>query len=345
MSDIFVHGVGAVSPAGWGVPTLLETVAANRPLPVHEEPGPGGKQLRRIRRVPSPPLRPAFLSHPRLRRTSPISRFAVAATLEALGADATDHRHGSRLGIVFCTTTGSVNYSGRFYDEVLRNPATASPLLFPETVFNAPASHLASLVGCTDLNYTMVGDPATFLQGIAVAAGWLARDRADAAVVIGAEEFDWLTAEASGLFDSRVVIAEGAGAVYLKREQPPGDAITLEQVTESSLFADRAGQFAAARRTREALGSHERDGILASSLVGVPAIDAAESAAWEGWAGAHLKLKPLLGEGLMAGAAWQCVAALAALRQAQSQSAMVNVVGCHQAAGAARFARRLAQRS
>lgn len=346
MSDVFVHGIGAVSPAGWGVPTLNEAVAANRPVPLHEEPPAAAKRPLRARRVPSPHPRPAFLNHPRLRRSSPISHFAVAATLEALGADATaEHRGGSRLGLVFCTTTGCVNYSRRFYDETLRNPATASPLLFPETVFNAPASHLASLVGATELNYTMVGDPATFLQAIAVAANWLAHDQADGAVVIGAEEFDWLTAEASELFDSRVVIAEGAGAVYLKRERPPGDAITLEHVTEASLFADRAGQFAAARRTREALGAHGGDGILASSLVGVPGIDAAESAAWQGWAGTHIQTKPLLGEGLMAGAAWQCVAALAALGQAQARSAIVNIVGCHQAVGAARFARRPAPRS
>ena len=52
-----------------------------------------------------------------------------------------------RLGIVACTMAGSVAYSRRFYEEVLREPATASPLVFPETVFNAPASHLAAYLG------------------------------------------------------------------------------------------------------------------------------------------------------------------------------------------------------
>ena len=69
--------------------------------------------------------------------------------------------------------SGSVNYSRRFYDETLKDPATASPLVFPETVFNAPASHLAALLGTTAINYTLVGDPGTFLQGIALAADWL----------------------------------------------------------------------------------------------------------------------------------------------------------------------------
>ncbi len=56
-------------------------------------------------------------------------------------------------------------YSRRFYEEVLRDPATASPLIFPETVFNAPASHLAAFLGTTAINYTLVGDEGTFLAG------------------------------------------------------------------------------------------------------------------------------------------------------------------------------------
>ena len=45
--------------------------------------------------------------------------------------------------------TASIRYSERFFGEVLENPATASPMLFPETVMNAPASHMAAYLGCT----------------------------------------------------------------------------------------------------------------------------------------------------------------------------------------------------
>ena len=69
--------------------------------------------------------------------------------------------------------SGCVNYSRRFYDEVLQDPATASPLIFPETVFNAPASHLAGYFASTAMDYTLVGDPCSFLQGTALAADWL----------------------------------------------------------------------------------------------------------------------------------------------------------------------------
>src|SRR5262245_56472854 len=138
MSRIFVHGVGAVSPAGWGVEPLRHAIAANEPLPVAALARPGRNCSLRVRQVLSPSPRPSFLSHPRLRRTSAITQYGVAAALEAIGADAARAQAGTlQLGIVFAVMSGSVNYSQRFYDETLRDPATASPLVFPETVFNA----------------------------------------------------------------------------------------------------------------------------------------------------------------------------------------------------------------
>ena len=140
------------------------------------------------------------------------------AALEALGEDAAKvSSRALRLGIIFCAVTGCVNYSRRFYDEVLKDPATASPLIFPETVFNSPASHLAALVGTTAVNYTLVGDPGTFLQGLVLAADWLTDNRVDACLVVGAEEMDSLTANAVRLFERKTTFSDGAGALYLRR--------------------------------------------------------------------------------------------------------------------------------
>src|SRR5262245_2945841 len=175
MSAIVVHGVGAVSPAGWGAERLTVAVAESERIPTGDLARPGWNRPLRVRQVPPPSSRPAFLQHPRLRRTSPITQYSVAAALEALGSEGPDVQSGlMRVGIIFCVMSGCVNYSRRFYDETLRDPATASPLVFPETVFNAPSSHLAAVLGTTAINYTLVGDPGTFLQGIALGAQWLA---------------------------------------------------------------------------------------------------------------------------------------------------------------------------
>ena len=74
-----------------------------------------------------------------------VTELAAAAALEALGDSANAVREGRcRLGIVFCVMAGCVNYSRRFYQETLEDPSTASPLIFPETVFNARESESAT---------------------------------------------------------------------------------------------------------------------------------------------------------------------------------------------------------
>src|SRR4029079_3700582 len=120
------------------------------------------------------------------------TRYAVVAAVEALGADAAPERTG-RLGLILCVMSGGVPYSRRVFDEVLKDPPSASPLVFPETVFNAPSSHLATLLGTTAINYTLVGDPGAYLQGVALGADWLQRGRVDGCLVVGAEEIDWAT--------------------------------------------------------------------------------------------------------------------------------------------------------
>ena len=145
-SKIFVHGLGAVSPAGWGVPALSSALNTGAPLPVQTVSRPGWEKPLHLRSVPPPPVPPAFLAHPRLRRSGAMTQNAVGAACEALGDDVKRVQSGElRLGIIVCLMPGCVTYSRRFYEEVLRDPATASPLIFPETVFNAPASHLVGL--------------------------------------------------------------------------------------------------------------------------------------------------------------------------------------------------------
>ena len=336
--NIFIHGIGAVSPAGWGVLPLREALAKGHPLPTTELARPGWTRPLRARPVPPPSPPPRFLAHARLRRASPITRFGAAAALEALGDHATRDSHGSlRLGIILCVMTGCVNYSRRFYHEALADPATASPLVFPETVFNAPASHIAALLGTTAINYTLVGDPATFLQGLALAADWLWSGPVDGCLVIGAEELDWLTADAYRLFARKISLSDGAGAVYLRREKPAAPAVQLHSITQSHLFVRRQSRAQAAKRMRAELPVEEPEGLLCNGIQGVPRTDADELEAWRDWPGARLSPKTILGEGLAAASAWQCVVAIDALRQRQYPAATVSVVGCNQQAVGARF--------
>lgn len=330
MSRVFVHGQGAVSPAGWGVTALRACLNNARPLPLQSLARPGWDKPLAVRIVPPPPVRPAFLGHPRLRRASPITHYAVGAALEALGTDADLIRSGGlRLGIVTCTLTGGISYSRRFYEEVMQNPATASPMIFPETVFNSSASHLAAYLGSPAINYTLVGDAGTYLQGLAVAAGWLDNGLADACIVIGAEEPEWSAADALRLFDRRAVHASGAGALYLKALPAAAAPVELAAVTDSFAATRAPDRQEAARQMRAQLPAGAPGELLCASECGNPA--------WKDWPGELLTPVGILGEAFAAGAAWQCVAVCDAIQQSRCAAGNVSITGQSMQAIAARF--------
>ena len=338
MSNVYICGLGAVSPAGWGVPALREALSQGEPLPLQSLERPGGQKPLPARLVPNPAARPAFLAHPRLRRTSPITHYSAAAALEALSALPRARDGKLRLGLVVSLQTGCVHYCCRFYDETLRDPATASPVLFPETVFAAPASHVATMLENVTLVYTLVGDPSAFLQATALGIQWLEEKRVDACLVLGAEETHWILADALWHLQREAVFTGGAGALCLSCDPQLGMGVQLAAITDAHTYSGRVSRAHAARAMRGQLGAASSD-LLCDGLGGGPRANAAEAAAWKDWTGPRMSLKRILGEGLMASAAWQCVAACDAIAGGRFSAANVSLVGGTQQAIGARFVR------
>lgn len=339
---IAITGVGAVSPAGWGAEALVRATEAGLALPAQAVPRPPRSRPLLQRPIPPPPARPTWLAHPRLRRASIISHHAVAAALEALaqaGFAPLTASFPTRLAVVVCVMSGSVIYSRRFFDEVLQSPATASPVLFPETVYNAPSSHLAAVLGVDGPNYTLVGDPSVFVSALGQAGGWLCHDEIDAALVVGAEEPDWLTAEAWDLFAPGIPASGGSGALLLQ----PGNAtsrVLLEASTERHGYIDARSRQAAignARQELHDLCGFSPEGLLVDGRSGASRYDQAEAATWQTWSGPVRSPKRLLGEAFAAGSAWQCVVAAEAVRQRSTPTAVVSVGGLNEAAAMASF--------
>ena len=292
-----------------------------------------------MRLVPDPSPRPAFLAHARLRRASPITHYVAAAVLEALGHVAPNPARPPRLGLIVCLQSGCVQYSHRFFKEVLEAPATASPLLFPETVFAAPASHISALLENVSLVSTLVGDPAVFLQGVAQAADWLAEGRVDFGLVVGAEEANWLRADAIWHFDHGCVSSAGAGCVCLGREAAAAASMELTALTDAQTYLSTRSRIQAAQLMRSQLPAGSTDELLCDGLQGCRRMDAPELAAWQGWPGPRLSPKRVLGEGLIAASAWQCVAACDAVARGDFTAVTLSLVGCNQQAIGARFVR------
>jgi hypothetical protein len=339
MSRIFVAGLGAVSPAGWNVAAMRAALAQGKLLPAQPLEPRGGKPLL-AHLVPPPATRPEFLSHPRLRRASAITHYSASAALEAAAGFLKASAESSRLGLVACFQSGCVQYSCRFYDEALKNPATASPLLFPETVYAAPASHVAALLKNVTLVNSLVGDPSSFLHGIAMAAQWLVEDRVDACLVIGAEETNWITADALRHLDRPAHISAGAGALCLCREEKFSIGVELAAITDAHPYTAKKSRTQSARSMRDQLTGNSRNGsseLLCDGLGTRSRTNTPEMVAWQDWAGPRISLKRVLGEGLMAAAAWQCVAACDAVTNHQCPSALVSLVGFNQQAMGAKF--------
>ena len=219
-----------------------------------------------------------------------------------------------------------MQYSCRFYDETLKNPATASPLVFPETVHAAPTSHVAALLENVVLAQTLVGDPSSFLQGVALGALWIEENRVDACVVFGADETNWIIADAFAHLDRPAIATAGAGALCLCRDETVSLGVELAGITDAHVFSARQNRTQAAQAMRCQLENNSSGELLCDGLGVSRRADAAERAAWNDWPGPRVSPKKIFGEGMMAAAAWQCVAACDAVAEKRSRSASISLV-------------------
>jgi hypothetical protein len=79
--------------------------------------------------------------------------------------------------------------------------------------------------------------------------------------------------------------------------------------------------------------------LLCDGWQDVARVDAAESRVWQDWTGARVSPRRIFGDGLVAGAAWQLVAAADALSRGDHEAATISLVGCNEQASGVRLAR------
>ena len=330
--DIRIRGVGAVSAAGWSAADMHQAVLAGTPLPAVKCARPEAERTWHCESRPVPAAPPEKIArHPRLRRSSAITRYSVSAAVEALtdaGYDPAAPPPG--LGVLFVMMNGCVNYTGRFFNEVLQNPTQASPLIFPETVFNAPASHVASFLGVDGAVSTLLGSPNSIMEALDTAAFWISSGIVEECLLIAAEECDWLSTEGLTYYHPDLIASEGAGALLLSAK---GDGPRVSELIGPLAYVSWQERCVLlpelAAQTQAKLHG---DATLVNDHTGIAKLDQAEASAWSGrpWS-SILSPKYVLGESMGASSALQLVLGTLAVRHTQ-QPVVISMPGTNTAA-------------
>jgi 3-oxoacyl-(acyl-carrier-protein) synthase len=340
--NLRISGMGWVTPLGSGLDDVWNRLLKGETAIAESISSPLGRDYP-VFRVP-PAATAQAPAHPRLRRSSAISRFAVVAGLAALSdAKVTlNEETAARTALIFAVSNGGVIYTKRFYHDIVESGAqAASPLLFPETVFNAPASHLAAILGITGASYTLVGDGAVGTLALKMAEDLLASDALDYCLVVGAEEADWLLCDAYRKWrllrtappiepfqkpPRGMVLSEGAGAILLGRS----GRVQVEKIAAGTNFRKQREAAAAVEKVFSNLCVTPPDFVAASA--NGTFIDEAERAAIS----AHCpdakvySIKGALGESVGASSLWQTIYAAQSLGREGLGTAAVSTCGLNQ---------------
>ena len=191
MIDIVITGIGVISPMGVGREAFWENCRKAK------------TGIKKITSFDTSSLRSniagwvddfdpsQFMSPGVYRRMSRISRMAVVSSVEAVKDSRLilDTIDKERVAVIMGTSYGSSSYAEDFYISLLKDgPRGAQPFLFPETVPNAPASHIAMFHGITGPNTTFCQNEISAENAILYAQNLLLQNQVDVALVGGADE-------------------------------------------------------------------------------------------------------------------------------------------------------------
>ena len=327
--SLAIAGMGWVTPLGTGIDSVWERLLNGEEASATAISEDFATRVYSVFRVPEEAMK--GVAHPRLRRASAISRFAAVAGLDALKCAGLklDPQTADRIALIFAISNGGVIYTKRFYREIVSTGAhTASPLLFPETVFNAPASHVAAILGVTGATYTLVGDGTVGIAAINMANQLMQNEALDYCLVVGTEEVDWVLCDAYRRWrllrgeppiepyhdqNRGMILSEGAGAVLLARD----GLVSIERAHPGGYFFKRTEAEKILKGILRDLGQTEIDFVVSSA--NGTFIDGAESRALQALIPNALvyTAKPALGESVGAAGLWQVIATAQALRSAE----------------------------
>ena len=339
MSEIMqILGSAWVTPLGATLPEVMTSILTGKTGLVEELPDERGIATFLHMRISQSAIQETQ-RYARLRRSSVISHYAVSAAsacMKNAGLCIEDLRE-KKVGLIFVTSDGSVIYTKRFFAGITCGGAgTGSPLLFPETVHNAPASHIAAALGLTGHGLTLVGDAATGLIACSVASQWLQTNICDLVFVVGAEEIDsiscagYATARLAHTISSQkpkngAIFSSGASALLLapaEAQKPQIQFLGAKSFSHYSQGIERLSQL-----LDVALTQFTPNWVLSSDAgnwVGRGEVRLLQKKIPHAQ---HLAIKKNLGESFTVATLWQIIAANQLLTKHPESSVMISAFG------------------
>ncbi|MFZ4778367.1 MAG: beta-ketoacyl synthase N-terminal-like domain-containing protein [Terrimicrobiaceae bacterium] len=340
-SGVSILGIGCVTPLGrdWEAAWGKICEGARPDLEMLE--GPPGFPSAGVFKTALPDV-PAGAAA-RLRRSSAISYFSCAAAADAV--QQSGPLPEGRTALIFAASNGAVVYTRRFYADVVTR-GSGSPLLFPETVYNAPASHVAAMLGLDGAVLTLVSDATSGMSALGTAADLLQAGAADRCLVVGAEELDWISwegyrrwkfAATHATSGEGAILSEGAVALVLG----PSDTshVQIERVHPGKTLLRRSSAHRTLRNLLQELVGADSPDLAVLSASGTRPGRIEESVVSREFPDIRLLTpKKITGEAFAASTLLQCLCAWQEIRQNKAAKVLVPVLGWGGQAGGALLA-------
>lgn len=241
MDRLCITGMGVISPIGIGKEDFLSSLRNGRSgieeikeFDTHFSHSKRGGLVRSFHPKD-------FIPAAKIRRLDRASQFAIAASKLAL-ADAgfsVTQENSSRVGVVLGSGFCGLSSSEAFHrGQVLKGYLDLNPMLFPNTVPNAPSSYVSMELGIQGVNSTLVQSYCTAEAAILFACDQLRKGKADLILTGGVDElseflfrgfseFQFLATdqgqgERSCPYDrmrNGLVLGEGAGLLTIESEK------------------------------------------------------------------------------------------------------------------------------
>lgn len=222
MTEIFITGLGTVGAYGSGAESLRRALASSEPAALSEVDRSAGYHLAQAPRrafLVDPALLREWVPPGEARRMSPPSRLAVAtARMACRCAGFGEGLPDEQTGVVISTAFGPSSYSeGLLKQILLEGPESASPILFMESVANAPAAQIAIASRARGPSVTICQREAGALLAVGQAAADVAAGRVPRAL---AGTLDEMTPLLHSLLDRFGALARNSGpnGIFHRRE-------------------------------------------------------------------------------------------------------------------------------